>query len=485
MKIFRWIRNFFGKIRSSFQSEKSGLDKEAIRNPLGMPVTDQELNKEGIAPQTKILRRVFASHEIDQELRTLDQKLVEIQSRQKQIRGYIHPKGDSVDKDIEELERIVKQYENQHNLKLSTLVFDHVQTLSLKVENFISDQALTKIFKKRESEKIEQFKKFKKEIESIQDTINKYIDQNAFVDAKMLIRKLETLLGSIQTLSIKTTPANEKKNNQIVSSLIDKTLALKTKLVIKEDKLIAEKYADELNKHKERIERERLDKEAKIEAERQRKKEEELVQRQQEETIRRKEEEKKLKLQKLLTKKSNWQEFAQVLQENGITKFFHFTDRSNISSIKKNGGLFSWYYCDRNDIKIDRPGGSMQSRYNDTTNNKSDYVRLAFNKEHPMLWIAHEKEGRITDPVWLEVDIEVAFFEQTEFADKNAAAFKAYTPNIGRSIQYLKNIRFDILRQAEIFKHYNLSETEKRFNQAEVLVKTWVPTQYIVNINQF
>jgi hypothetical protein len=152
-----------------------------------------------------------------------------------------------------------------------------------------------------------------------------------------------------------------------------------------------------------------------------------------------------------------------------------------LKSIKENGGLFSWYYCDLNRIEIPMPGGSLGSRQNDTINGKKDFVRVTFNKEHPMLFIA-QKDGRISRPVWLDIDIEVAYFEHTEFSDKNAAAFSSYTPIIGKEIQYLSNIKFDILKKAERVKHYNLSDNEKPYNQAEVLVKTWIPLEYIKNI---
>jgi hypothetical protein len=137
-----------------------------------------------------------------------------------------------------------------------------------------------------------------------------------------------------------------------------------------------------------------------------------------------------------------------------------------------------------NNITILRPGGSPDSRGNDTINGKKDFVRLAFNKGHPMLWVA-KKDGRISDPVWLEIKTDVAFFEYTEFSDKNAAAFRSYTPNIGKTLEFLKNIRFDILKKALFVNHYNLMDDEKPYNQAEVLVKTWIPIDYISNINDF
>ena len=48
-----------------------------------------------------------------------------------------------------------------------------------------------------------------------------------------------------------------------------------------------------------------------------------------------------------MEKKSNWQEYEQVLKEGKITKLYHFTDRENLESIIANGGLYSWADCEK------------------------------------------------------------------------------------------------------------------------------------------
>lgn len=189
-------------------------------------------------------------------------------------------------------------------------------------------------------------------------------------------------------------------------------------------------------------------------------------------------------LNSLLKRKENWVDFESALDKNDIKYLYHFTDKKNINSIIKNGGLYSWYYCDKNKIDIPSPGGSVSSRKNDTINNKTDFVRLAFNKNHPMLYIA-KKDGRIEKECWLKINREVVYFENTEFSDKNAAAFKSYKPNIGKDLRYLTNIRFDILRKGVTIPHYKLSADEKPFNQAEILVKSWIPLRYIENIDDY
>lgn len=179
-----------------------------------------------------------------------------------------------------------------------------------------------------------------------------------------------------------------------------------------------------------------------------------------------------------LKKKSNWQEFQSFLQQNRITTLYHFTDKANISSIKERGGLYSWYYCDRNKITIPFAGGNELSRHLDTAQDLADYVRLSFCKEHPMKFIA-KQEGRIKDPVILEIKLDVVYFKETRFANMNATKNEHCQ---GLKLENLKAIHFDIIKQPN---YNNLKEVDKPYYQAEVLVKTCVPIEYITNINNF
>ena len=88
------------------------------------------------------------------------------------------------------------------------------------------------------------------------------------------------------------------------------------------------------------------------------------------------------------TYKTNWQDFQNILQKNGITKLYHFTDRANLASIKEYGGLYSWYYCQENNITIPKPGGSRTSWALDKQKGLENYVHVSFVKEHPMLYVA-------------------------------------------------------------------------------------------------
>lgn len=180
-----------------------------------------------------------------------------------------------------------------------------------------------------------------------------------------------------------------------------------------------------------------------------------------------------------MEKKSNWQEFEQVLKENRITKLYHFTDFDNLESIIKHGGLYSWADCDEKGIKIAKPGGSFQSRSLDSRDRLEHYVRLSFAYDHPMQYVAMN-DGRISNPVVLEIDIETALWVSSLYADRNATKNGA---NVGGSLDDLKEVRFGLFNR--MMRYFDMSEEAKTHYQAEVLVKNFIPLKYITNISNF
>ena len=178
------------------------------------------------------------------------------------------------------------------------------------------------------------------------------------------------------------------------------------------------------------------------------------------------------------SKKNNSQAFIDELRHNGISCLYHFTDESNLESIKEHGGLFSWSYCDEHGITIPMPGGGGLSRMLDKSRGLQDYVRLCFTKNHPMMYVA-KKEGRINNPILLEIDLEVVTIDSTKFSNKNAT-IKRESVNIGNTLDDLKQIHFNTVKYNT---HFDLADDEKSYFQAEVLVKTFVPIKYIKNIN--
>jgi hypothetical protein len=153
-------------------------------------------------------------------------------------------------------------------------------------------------------------------------------------------------------------------------------------------------------------------------------------------------------------------------------KLFHITDESNIASIKKYGGLYSWSYLEKNKIHIPRPGGNQLSRNLDTRKDLQDYVRLNFNQNPPMFYKA-QREGRIIKPVIYAVNPIVILLKGNKFSNINATDNNAI---IGEDISNFFQINYNIASKGTF-----TNEDEKKLIQAEILIKTHIPISFLTN----
>lgn len=95
-----------------------------------------------------------------------------------------------------------------------------------------------------------------------------------------------------------------------------------------------------------------------------------------------------------------------------------------------------------------------------------------------MMYVAMN-DGRISNPVLLEIDPQVIYWNDSKYADRNATKNGA---NVGGSLDDFKAIHFSAVKA---LKHFDLDEDEQKFYQAEVLVKNFIPLEYIKNIGNF
>lgn len=293
-------------------------------------------------------------------------------------------------------------------------------------------------------------------------------------DAK---RKLSTALEKI----VKIKDSSIRQKLQYLQISLDKLL---TELEQEELARLAEERRhreEEINRQKEAEERAKKEKERKEHEERERR---EIEAKRLADEARRKEDAERQERQRLEALssdlKDDWQAIIDVLNENGIRYLYHFTDRSNIPLIKRHGGLLSWSYCDKHGIRIPRPGGGQLSRQLDVSRNLQDYVRISFTREHPMKYIA-KNDGRIIDPVNLVIDIRAACIASALYSNKNAT-IKREPVNIGSTIDDLKQIHF---RSVKATSHFDLDDEERSYFQAEIMIKTFLPQKYIVNLDKF
>lgn len=175
----------------------------------------------------------------------------------------------------------------------------------------------------------------------------------------------------------------------------------------------------------------------------------------------------------LSIKKSFASHIKQTLAQNNITCLYHFTDRANLESIIKNGGLYSWKYLEEHDISIPKQGGNLDSKANDQKFGLEDYVRLSFCDDHPMMWRLKCAGYNL---VLLKIKVDVAWAKDTLFSDINATA---HNHRHGDDIETFNSIDFNAVKQ-----HY-LNKSSAMFgpHQAEVMVKTCIPLEYILNID--
>lgn len=177
--------------------------------------------------------------------------------------------------------------------------------------------------------------------------------------------------------------------------------------------------------------------------------------------------------------KENWKQFEKIIEENRIYKLYHFTDEQNLESIIKNKGLYSWNDCLNKNIEIIKPGGNQLSRDLDRRSGLENYVRLSFNRNHPMMYVA-KRDGRISNPIILEISTDIVYLESTKFSNINATSNSAI---VGANLQNLKNINFQVAKSS--IPYYNLADNHKPYFQAEVLVKNFIPISNIININTY
>lgn len=197
-----------------------------------------------------------------------------------------------------------------------------------------------------------------------------------------------------------------------------------------------------------------------------------LSRQREEEQKRRQEEEAKRKVE-LAKYKSDRDAIVRTLQNNGIKYFYHFTARENLTSIKEYGGLYSWYNMQENKRSVPCSGGDDWSHQLDMRHGLQDYVRLSFCDDHPMAFRLMQKG---TSLVLLKISIEVATWKDTLFSDINAADS---SHRHGGSIEDLKRVNFNAVKR----NYVSRDDVDFKPHQAEVMVKTFIPVRYILNLD--
>lgn len=335
-----------------------------------------------------------------------------------------------------------------------------------KFENIPSLQALKNERLRKEAYEL---KVRKEKTKSLLNTLETIIAQRKFQEAKEIMDEITHEIMRTKDLAIR------KQYTNVQKSLSELERELEHERLVR---LIEEQ------KRKEEEERKKRERDEKESAENEKRLAEEQIRKQQKanrlaEEARNKEKTELAKREQLKAlsteRKENWYDFKRVLDNNGIQYLYHFTDKRNIPSIKRHGGLFSWYYCKKNNITIPCQGGDYDSQELDKKYGLEDYVRLSFCNDHPM---AYRLKQSGSDIVVLKIKVDVALLKDTLFSDINAAD-KLHSH--GGELEDLKKVNFSATQRNYVRK----DDVDFKYHQAEVMVKTFISKEYIVNLDNF
>ena len=462
---------------SAIATIEKGIDKEEILTQASNATNDEE-RKEILKPliefesakqivavieqepeilseqkPTKRRKKLYDLHELENEIKLLQSSLSILDLKKSSIKEITNPDTSSFGSRIDTLFSLLSKNKLDDKIELSDFTVSAFDKDFKQLERLFQEKSTLKRHGNREIEKKKQRETYESNIKKELNNLDLLIGQNKLDDAKLIVNRLS-----------KSIKPDYKKGIVRLSKATDK-------LKEKELDVFRKRQAELLKQQKEEVERIRI--------EQQRILEQQGIAREKAEANRKIEEAKKFekesKLKALLTKKFNWREFQRVLQENGIKAFYHFTDYHNLKSIKENNGLYSWHYADSNGIIINFPGGDTLSRDLDKRYGLQDYVRVSFCTNHPMRYRLEQRERNLA---LLEVDIEVAYYENTIFCNINATDA---SHSKGTELNDLERIRFSATKRRFVSR----DDLDFKPHQAEVLVKTWIPLEHITNINNF
>lgn len=347
--------------------------------------------------------------------------------------------------------------------KLTPIKKNSAQIKDFSPPKFENVRTMAGLLERREKEEIERKHLIRSTLTDTYAQISKQIKLELADKAEGLLYEVSPLVKEL----------NEESFERRFSELLCDIKQLKEILCKRESKRKAEE--------KQRLAEEKARKE-KLEAERkeqchQQQLEKERKAREYEEQLARAETkiaEERERLYSIVTQsKSNSNAYLNHLRLHGVKYFYHFTDERNINSIRKLGGLYSWYYCSQHGIEIPNPGGDSQSRNLDTRYDLQDYVRLSFCNDHPMAFRKHKEGARL---VLLKIKIDVAAFRDTAFSDMNAAD-SDHTH--GSELKDLQRVDIGATKKSFVRR----DDPDFHTHQAECMVKTFVPIKYIENIS--
>lgn len=105
------------------------------------------------------------------------------------------------------------------------------------------------------------------------------------------------------------------------------------------------------------------------------------------------------------------------LKEIGVDYLYHITDRDNLSSIIKGGGISSWERAVRSELIIPRPGGDSISHRLDSRDGlkRGEYVHLYLTPPNESIIKSYKETGRFDELYVLQISIDVIHEDRCVF----------------------------------------------------------------------
>lgn len=160
-----------------------------------------------------------------------------------------------------------------------------------------------------------------------------------------------------------------------------------------------------------------------------------------------------------------------------IQKIYHFTDKSNLKSIKTHG-LLSLEEIDKMNIAVSKYGGNDWSHEADKQKGLDKYIHLSFRDNHPMLY-TKVKSGEIKDPYILEICPSMMIVEGVLFTDdvSNKSGIVPFN-----STFFEIKLDCNILFEHTDWRDETIQQRLKKAEKSEILIPNHIPINKILNI---
>lgn len=325
-----------------------------------------------------------------------------------------------------------------------------------------SQISMSKLWEEREEQERRRLKALEQSARRTLDQIKSFIKLEDANRAGILLKELSGIIKSLNDESLASEYQQAISSLHSLDDLLRERAIQEAEERRRREEELARRRREEEEARQRRIQKEREEKERRA--------------RELEEKIAREERERREEIQRLkalCSLSSEADGIKQYLRDKGVMCFYHFTDKRNVEMIKKYGGLYSWFYSLNHNIPVKEYGGDKSSRQYDRGYGLEDYVRLSFCSDHPMAYRKHNEGCTL---VLLRIKADVALFKDVMFSDINAAS-ASHKQAPGLAGLKMVNVR------ATKLNYVRTKDPLFAEHQAECMVRTFIPIEYIENID--